>query len=171
MVQETDEAVPSHPPPTLTFASTMPLKQSHACCRTDDAFLSYLPLAHIFGRVAEELFLAIGARIGYWQGSPKTLMDDIGALRPTIFIGVPRIFDRIYSGVTGKARQFMPGALLGTVAHVWLCAQWGRSLIAGARCTILRHSCPAAMCRLSGRNVRGATLAKAIKCKLAVIEL
>ena len=65
-------------------------------------FLSYLPLAHIFDRVAEELFLAISARIGYWQGSPKTLMDDVGTLRPTIFVGVPRIFDRIYTGVTDK---------------------------------------------------------------------
>jgi long-chain acyl-CoA synthetase len=71
-------------------------------CRPDDVFLSYLPLAHIFDRVAEELFLAISARIGYWQGSPKTLMDDVGTLRPTIFVGVPRIFDRIYTGVTDK---------------------------------------------------------------------
>ena len=30
------------------------------------------------------------------------LVDDIGALRPTIFIGVPRVFDRIYSGVLSK---------------------------------------------------------------------
>lgn len=29
-------------------------------------------------------------------------MDDIGALQPTIFIGVPRVFDRIYSGVLAK---------------------------------------------------------------------
>ena len=70
--------------------------------RPEDVFLSYLPLAHIFDRVAEELFLAISARIGYWQGNAKALMDDVGALRPTIFVGVPRIFDRIYSGVTGK---------------------------------------------------------------------
>ena len=65
-------------------------------------FLSYLPLAHIFDRVAEELFLGLGAKIGYWQGSAKTLMDDVGELRPTVFVGVPRIFDRLYSGVTDK---------------------------------------------------------------------
>jgi long-chain acyl-CoA synthetase len=53
----------------------------------------------------EELFLLIAARIGYWQGSAKTLMDDIATLRPTLFVGVPRIFDRIYSGVNDKARR------------------------------------------------------------------
>jgi len=70
----------------------------------DDVFLSYLPLAHIFGRVAEEAFLVRGGSIGYWQGSAKLIMDDIAALRPTLFVGVPRIFDRIYSGVTAQAR-------------------------------------------------------------------
>lgn len=72
-------------------------------CRSSDVFLSYLPLAHIFDRVAEETFLGLGGSIGYWQGNPKTLLDDVGALRPTIFVGVPRIFDRIYTGVTQKA--------------------------------------------------------------------
>lgn len=67
-----------------------------------DVFLSYLPLAHVFGRVAEEAFVALGGSIGYWQGDPKKLMDDVGALKPTIFAGVPRIFDRVYSGVTNK---------------------------------------------------------------------
>jgi long-chain acyl-CoA synthetase len=71
-------------------------------CRSSDVFLSYLPLAHIFDRVAEETFLALGGSIGYWQGNPKTLLDDVSALRPTIFVGVPRIFDRIYTGVTQK---------------------------------------------------------------------
>ena len=33
-----------------------------------DAMLSYLPLAHIFDRVAEELMLNVGGRIGYFQG-------------------------------------------------------------------------------------------------------
>jgi long-chain acyl-CoA synthetase len=72
------------------------------CCSTDEVFLSYLPLAHIFDRVAEETMLSIGGRIGYWQGNPKLLLDDVGALKPTIFVGVPRIFDRIYNAVNAK---------------------------------------------------------------------
>lgn len=32
-----------------------------------DVFLSYLPLAHIFDRVIEELFISKGAAIGFWH--------------------------------------------------------------------------------------------------------
>lgn len=28
-----------------------------------------------------------------------------GALKPTLFIGVPRVFDRIYTGVLGKVQE------------------------------------------------------------------
>jgi long-chain acyl-CoA synthetase len=71
----------------------------------EDVFLSFLPLAHIFDRTAEELFLHLGASIGYWRGDIKGLMEDIGALRPTLFCGVPRVFDRIYSGVMQKVAE------------------------------------------------------------------
>jgi len=37
----------------------------------DDVMLSYLPLAHIFDRVAEELMLNVGGRVGYFQGEKK----------------------------------------------------------------------------------------------------
>ncbi|CAK9182028.1 unnamed protein product, partial [Ilex paraguariensis] len=62
-----------------------------------DVYMSYLPLAHIFDRVIEELFLSKGASIGFWQGDVKLLMDDIRELKPTAFCAVPRVLDRIYS--------------------------------------------------------------------------
>lgn len=52
----------------------------------------------------EETFLALGASIGYWRGDIKGLVDDISALRPTLFIGVPRVFDRIYTGILNKVK-------------------------------------------------------------------
>jgi long-chain acyl-CoA synthetase len=45
------------------------------------------------------MFLSIGGRIGYWQGKLPKLVEDIGKLKPTIFIGVPRVFDKIYNGI------------------------------------------------------------------------
>ena len=63
---------------------------------------SYLPLAHIFDRVVEETFLIGGGAVGYWRGSPLLLLEDVALLKPTIFAGVPRIFDRIYSKVAAK---------------------------------------------------------------------
>jgi long-chain acyl-CoA synthetase len=45
------------------------------------------------------MMISLGCKIGYWQGNVNLLVDDIGALKPTVFIGVPRVFDRIYSRV------------------------------------------------------------------------
>ena len=36
-----------------------------------DCTLSYLTLAHIFGRALEEFALSLGASIGYWSVSPR----------------------------------------------------------------------------------------------------
>lgn len=42
---------------------------------------------------------AIGAKIGFFQGDHLKLMDDAAALRPTVFVSVPRLFNRIYDKV------------------------------------------------------------------------
>ncbi|XP_040380952.1 long chain acyl-CoA synthetase 4-like isoform X2 [Oryza brachyantha] len=68
----------------------------------DDVYMSYLPLAHIFDRIFEEVFISHGSRIGFWRGDVKLLVEDIEALKPTVFCAVPRVLDRIYSGLTGK---------------------------------------------------------------------
>ncbi|PWA61219.1 AMP-dependent synthetase/ligase [Artemisia annua] len=67
-----------------------------------DVFFSYLPLAHIFDRVIEELFISNGASIGFWRGDIKLLLDDLKELKPTVFCAVPRVLDRIYSGLLEK---------------------------------------------------------------------
>lgn len=70
--------------------------------RGSDVYFSYLPLAHIFDRVIEELFISTGASIGFWRGDIKLLIDDLKELKPTVFCAVPRVLDRIYSGLVEK---------------------------------------------------------------------
>ncbi|KZV21900.1 long chain acyl-CoA synthetase 4-like [Dorcoceras hygrometricum] len=67
-----------------------------------DVYLSFLPLAHIFDRVTEELFISKGAAIGFWHKDIKRLLDDIQELKPTVFCAVPRVLERIYSGLIEK---------------------------------------------------------------------
>jgi long-chain acyl-CoA synthetase len=62
---------------------------------SDDVHLSYLPLAHIFERVAVFAFLQTGCGIGFYGGDTGKLSRDILALRPTVLLGVPRIFEKI----------------------------------------------------------------------------
>jgi hypothetical protein len=53
----------------------------------------------------EELVLYTGGSIGFWRGDIKLLVEDIEALKPTLFAGVPRVYDRIYAGVVAKVRR------------------------------------------------------------------
>ncbi|ONK81175.1 uncharacterized protein A4U43_C01F26130 [Asparagus officinalis] len=67
-----------------------------------DVYISYLPLAHIFDRVIEECFIFHGASIGFWRGDVKLLTEDMAELKPTIFCAVPRVLDRVYTGLQNK---------------------------------------------------------------------
>eukprot|EP00252_Welwitschia_mirabilis_P003466 TRINITY_DN13538_c0_g1_i2.p1 TRINITY_DN13538_c0_g1~~TRINITY_DN13538_c0_g1_i2.p1 ORF type:complete len:351 (+),score=70.39 TRINITY_DN13538_c0_g1_i2:149-1201(+) len=71
----------------------------------DDCYLSFLPLAHIFGRVIEEFFFYRGASVGYYQGDPNLIQEDLLELKPTLFAGVPRVFQRIYSVGMKRLRE------------------------------------------------------------------
>lgn len=59
-----------------------------------DSCLSYLPLSHIFEQQAQAFFVATGGRVGFFTGDIKLLLDDLTALQPTVFIGVPRVYAR-----------------------------------------------------------------------------
>lgn len=78
------------------------LESVNEALNVDDVYLSYLPLAHIFDRVIEECFIKHGASIGFWRGDVKLLIEDIGELKPTVFCAVPRVLDRIYTGLQQK---------------------------------------------------------------------
>ncbi|ORX48261.1 acetyl-CoA synthetase-like protein, partial [Hesseltinella vesiculosa] len=69
-----------------------------------DTYISYLPLAHVFERVAFGLHVYRGASIGYFQGDTTKLLDDIAELKPTVFCSVPRLFNRIYDKVLAGVR-------------------------------------------------------------------
>ncbi|KAJ2162306.1 medium-chain fatty acid-CoA ligase faa2 [Coemansia sp. RSA 552] len=58
--------------------------------------LSYLPLAHIYERFVEIYAMSSGGRIGVYSGDMLKVVDDLQALRPNIFISVPRMLNRVY---------------------------------------------------------------------------
>ncbi|KAL5704967.1 long-chain-fatty-acid--CoA ligase [Ranunculus cassubicifolius] len=68
----------------------------------DDCYFSFLPLAHVFDQIMETYCIYKGASIGFFQGDVRYLMEDLQLLKPTMFCGVPRIFDRIYTGTQEK---------------------------------------------------------------------
>ncbi len=64
-----------------------------------DTHISYLPLAHIYGRLLDQLAISLGAHIGYFHGDVLGLVDDMKILRPTGFFSVPRLFNRFSSTI------------------------------------------------------------------------
>uniref|UniRef100_A0A8C1JVG6 Arachidonate--CoA ligase n=1 Tax=Cyprinus carpio TaxID=7962 RepID=A0A8C1JVG6_CYPCA len=70
-----------------------------------DTHISYLPLAHMFERVVQGVILMHGARIGYFQGDIRILMDDLSTLKPTVFPVVPRLLNRMFDKVNSPLKR------------------------------------------------------------------
>ncbi|HWL84912.1 MAG TPA: long-chain fatty acid--CoA ligase [Polyangiaceae bacterium] len=72
---------------------------------SSDRTLSYLPLAHI----AEQMFsLHLAVTSGgavYFAESIEKLADNLKEARPTVFLGVPRIWEKLRAGIEGKFAQ------------------------------------------------------------------
>lgn len=73
-----------------------------------DRHISYLPLAHIYERVNLVLATRLGGAVGFYSGNVQELLDDVQALRPHVFVSVPRLWNRIYDRVMSTIRQGNP---------------------------------------------------------------
>eukprot|EP00026_Physarum_polycephalum_P004682 Phypoly_transcript_04705.p1 GENE.Phypoly_transcript_04705~~Phypoly_transcript_04705.p1 ORF type:complete len:665 (+),score=115.34 Phypoly_transcript_04705:109-2103(+) len=71
----------------------------------DVSHLSYLPLAHIFERIIMLTCIHKGGHIGFFHGDVQGLPSDIKALRPVVFVGVPKIFDRTKEGILKQVKK------------------------------------------------------------------
>ena len=79
--------------------------------RTDDVFLSFLPLSHTFERtVGYYLPIVAGSCVAYAR-SVKDLPQDLREVRPTLLVSVPLIYERIYARLQENllARLAWPG--------------------------------------------------------------
>jgi long-chain acyl-CoA synthetase len=64
----------------------------------NDTFLSFLPLCHIFERMAYYAAFAAGAMVCYAEGI-EALSRNMMEVHPTIITAVPRLFERIYTKI------------------------------------------------------------------------
>ncbi|KAF5204906.1 Long-chain-fatty-acid--coa ligase, partial [Thalictrum thalictroides] len=78
------------------------LHETDKALTEEDCYFSFLPLAHVFDQIVENYCIYKGASIGFFGGDIRYLMADVQELKPTFFCGVPRIFDRIYTGTQEK---------------------------------------------------------------------
>jgi long-chain acyl-CoA synthetase len=79
-------------------------------CQPDEVFLSFLPLSHTLERTAGYyLAMMVGGTVAYNRSIPQ-LGEDLLAIKPTILISVPRIFERVYNKIQAGLAEKSPVA-------------------------------------------------------------
>jgi long-chain acyl-CoA synthetase len=74
----------------------------------DDIFMSFLPLSHTFERTCGYyLTMMSGSTTAYARSIPQ-LAEDLQAIKPTMLISVPRIYERIWGAIRAKLDEGSP---------------------------------------------------------------
>lgn len=76
----------------------------HLSFGRDDVALSVLPLSHVFERQAMYMYLHQGMAV-YYSESLDTIGPNLREVKPTILVGVPRIFEKIYARIRERAAE------------------------------------------------------------------
>lgn len=77
--------------------SLLPIHHKHTTA-------SYLPLSHIFERVATYVFMTVGASI-YYIDDPKALLKNVQEIRPHYMTSVPRVLEKVYNFINVEIKK------------------------------------------------------------------
>jgi long-chain acyl-CoA synthetase len=98
-----------------------------------DSSLSYLPLSHI----AEQVFSIHGSVTAgyavYFAESIEKVPDNLKEVQPTIFFGVPRIWEKFHSGISDKLGQAPPARRAVASAAMKVGKAYNAAINAGKR--------------------------------------
>jgi long-chain acyl-CoA synthetase len=71
-----------------------------------DLSISFLPLSHVTARHLDFAMLHLGAVLAYIP-VPDQLTQALLEIRPTVFVGVPRVYEKVYAQVEMKSQGFL----------------------------------------------------------------
>ncbi|MFE9396143.1 AMP-dependent synthetase/ligase [Streptomyces flavidovirens] len=77
--------------------------------------LLFLPAAHVFGRLVEVASVMAPIKLGCVPDI-KNLTDELAAFRPTLILGVPRVFEKVYNSARAKAQADGKGKIFDKAA-------------------------------------------------------
>src|ERR1041385_9004563 len=73
--------------------------------RTGDVSLSYLPLSHIAEQMCTLHMPATAGSTVYFAESIEKVPENLKDARPTVFFGVPRIWEKFHAALAGKLAE------------------------------------------------------------------
>ena len=76
----------------------------HLSIGEDDSVLSLLPLSHVYERQAMYMYLHHGMAV-YFAESLQAVAANMREVRPTLMVGVPRLFEKIYARIRERAAE------------------------------------------------------------------
>jgi long-chain acyl-CoA synthetase len=113
----------------------------------DERTLAWLPMASPFQRNMNLAALLAGIPL-YFVSDPKGLGQALPEVRPTLLIGVPRVYEKIYQGVLEKLERLplgigsvMKGVLVRVMARVPHSSQEKNRLSLGRRVSLALMRC------------------------------
>ncbi|WP_030543042.1 long-chain fatty acid--CoA ligase [Streptomyces albus] len=77
--------------------------------------LLFLPVAHVFGRLVEIAAVLAPIRLGHCADI-KNLTEELASFRPTMVLGVPRVFEKVYNSARAKAQADGKGGIFDKAA-------------------------------------------------------
>ncbi|WP_156721894.1 AMP-dependent synthetase/ligase [Streptomyces apocyni] len=77
--------------------------------------LLFLPLAHVFGRMVQIAPLMAPIKLGH-VSDIKNLTDELASYQPTLVLGVPRVFEKVYNAARAKAQADGKGKIFDKAA-------------------------------------------------------
>ncbi|MFF9566044.1 AMP-dependent synthetase/ligase [Streptomyces sp. NPDC014685] len=78
--------------------------------------LLFLPAAHVFGRLVEVASVMAPIKLGCVPDI-KNLTDELATFRPTLILGVPRVFEKVYNAARAKAQADGKGKIFDRAAE------------------------------------------------------
>ncbi|MCL2661102.1 MAG: long-chain fatty acid--CoA ligase, partial [Acidobacteriaceae bacterium] len=77
----------------------------------NDVSISFLPLSHALARLLDYILMYLGVKIAYC-GKLDRLPEVMRAVKPTLFVAVPRVYEKTRQAVEAKAGSGMSAKLL-----------------------------------------------------------
>jgi long-chain acyl-CoA synthetase len=92
------------------------------------ATLLFVTQAHVFARFISVLAVAAAVRVGH-QSNTKQLLPAMGSFKPTFFLAVPRVFEKVYNASEQKAEAGGKGKIFRAAAAT--AVEYSKALDAG----------------------------------------